>query len=274
MRSVPRAGLAYFSHSLKLAVAGLARACEARALALAREHRRERVRAQAVADHGGDPRGGRHVGGHHLRAHPARAERRGRVPDLELLAVPRSRSPRPRSRASGCSRGSAVYSPSMSVSRISSSAATSTATCAARKSLSPKEISSVAVVSFSLITGSTRHSSSVLERLARVQVVRAGAHVEERQQHLRAGHAALAQQLVVDAVELALADRAGRLQLADRGRTLRQAHHAHAPRDRAAGDDDHLPALAVHAGEQVAHAREHVHARLAVARRRRRSSRA
>ena len=34
------------------------------------------------------------------------------------------------------------------------------ATCAARKSLSPKEISSVAVVSFSLITGSTRHSSS------------------------------------------------------------------------------------------------------------------
>ena len=50
----------------------------------------------------------------------------------------------------------------MSVSRISSSAPTSTATWAARKSLSPKEISSVAVVSFSLITGSTRHSSSVV----------------------------------------------------------------------------------------------------------------
>ena len=53
------------------------------------------------------------------------------------------------------------------------------------------------------------------ERLARVQVVGARAHVEERQQHLGARHAALAQQLVVDAVELALPDRAGGLQLAD-----------------------------------------------------------
>ena len=38
---------------------------------------------------------------------------------------------------------------------------TSTATCAARKSLSPNEISSVVVVSFSLITGTIRHSSSL-----------------------------------------------------------------------------------------------------------------
>ena len=34
------------------------------------------------------------------------------------------------------------------------------ATWAARKSLSPKEISSVVVVSFSLMTGTTRQSSS------------------------------------------------------------------------------------------------------------------
>ena len=34
------------------------------------------------------------------------------------------------------------------------------ATCAARKSLSPKEISSVVVVSFSLMTGTTLQSSS------------------------------------------------------------------------------------------------------------------
>ena len=54
------------------------------------------------------------------------------------------------------------------------------------------------------------------QRLARVQVVRARAHVEERQQHLGARHPALLQQLVVDPVELALADRAGRLQLVDR----------------------------------------------------------
>ena len=61
------------------------------------------------------------------------------------------------------------------------------------------------------------------KRLASVQVVRAGGHVEERQQHLRAGHAALAQQLVVDAVQLALADRAGGLQLADRRSDVRAA---------------------------------------------------
>ena len=48
----------------------------------------------------------------------------------------------------------------MSVSSTSTSAATSTATWAARKSLSPNEISSVVVVSFSLITGTIRHSSS------------------------------------------------------------------------------------------------------------------
>ena len=48
----------------------------------------------------------------------------------------------------------------MLVSRTSSRASSSTATWAARKSLSPKVISSVAVVSFSLITGTTPHSTS------------------------------------------------------------------------------------------------------------------
>ena len=57
-------------------------------------------------------------------------------------------------------RGSAVNSPSASVSSTSRSAASRIATWAARKSLSPNEISSVVVVSFSLITGITRHSSS------------------------------------------------------------------------------------------------------------------
>ena len=54
------------------------------------------------------------------------------------------------------------------------------------------------------------------QRAARVEVVRARAHVEERQQHLRRRDAVRAQQLVVDAVELALADRARRLQVLDR----------------------------------------------------------
>ncbi len=49
----------------------------------------------------------------------------------------------------------------MSVSSTSRSAPIRIATWAARKSLSPKEISSVVVVSFSLITGTTRQSSSL-----------------------------------------------------------------------------------------------------------------
>ena len=61
----------------------------------------------------------------------------------------------------GSRRGSAVYSPSVSVSITSRSAPTRSATWAARKSLSPKEISSVVVVSFSLMTGTTRQSSSL-----------------------------------------------------------------------------------------------------------------
>ena len=68
--------------------------------------------------------------------------------------------PRRRAGAAGSVRGSAVKRPSMSVSRTSRSAPMRIATCAARKSLSPKEISSVVVVSFSLMTGTTLQSSS------------------------------------------------------------------------------------------------------------------
>ena len=74
-----------------------------------------------------------------------------------------------------------------------------------------------------------RHHAPVeqpAQRLARVEVVGARAHVEEGQQHLGAGHAALAQQLVVDAVELALADGAGRLEVLDRRRARREPHRA------------------------------------------------
>ena len=49
--------------------------------------------------------------------------------------------------------------------------------------------------------------------LARVEVVRAGAHVKEGQKHLGGGQPALAQELVVDLVELALTDRARGLEL-------------------------------------------------------------
>ena len=61
--------------------------------------------------------------------------------------------------AVGSRRGSAVKSPSVTVSSTSRSAPRRIATWAARKSLSPKEISSVVVVSFSLMTGTIRQSS-------------------------------------------------------------------------------------------------------------------
>ena len=63
--------------------------------------------------------------------------------------------------AEGSRCGSAVNTPPASVSRRSRSAPSRIATWAARKSLLPNEISSVVVVSFSLITGTTRHSSSL-----------------------------------------------------------------------------------------------------------------
>ena len=64
------------------------------------------------------------------------------------------------SRAAGSFRGSAVYSPSMSLSSTSRSAPTERATMAPRVSLSPTLISAVATVSFSLMTGSAPSSSS------------------------------------------------------------------------------------------------------------------
>ncbi len=101
------------------------------------------------------------------------------------------------------------------------------------------------------------------QRLAGVEVVRARAHVEERQQHLRARHAARAQQLVVDAVELALADRAGGLQLVDPAGAQRKAHHAHPARDRPAGDEHDVVARGVTVGRLGADALQHIRAQLA-----------
>ena len=63
------------------------------------------------------------------------------------------------SRASGSRRGSAVYSPSMSLSSTSRSALAEQATMAPRVSLSPTLISSVAMVSFSLMMGRAPSSS-------------------------------------------------------------------------------------------------------------------
>ena len=106
-------------------------------------------------------------------------------------------------------------------------------------------MSSVVVVSFSLITGTIRHSSSLLERATGVQIVRAGADVEEREQHLRGLDAALAQQLVVGPVQPPLPDRARRLQVLNRRRPRAHLEQVHPARDRAARDDHDVDALAV-----------------------------
>ena len=63
--------------------------------------------------------------------------------------------------ASSLTLGSSVKSPSASVSSTSTSAPTSEATSAPSMSLSPKVISSVATVSFSLMTGTTPISKRV-----------------------------------------------------------------------------------------------------------------
>ena len=90
-------------------------------------------------------------------------------------------------RARRCVRGSAEYTPSMSVSSTTRSALTMTPTSAASVSLSPKRISSTAVVSFSFTTGTTPMLEQPLERVARVQVLLAVRRVVPRQQHLPDG---------------------------------------------------------------------------------------
>ena len=115
---------------------------------------RARRRGQPLADDGRDAGRGRHLGGDDLRAHAAGAEHRRRAADVEALERAEVRRPS-HEPGVGVRRGSAVNSPSVEVSMNSSSRRSASATWAARKSLSPKEISSVVVVSFSLITGTT-----------------------------------------------------------------------------------------------------------------------
>ena len=93
-------GLRVLQPQLERAVPGLPRR-EHRPLAPSLQHRLQRPLAQAVADHRRDPRRRGHVGGDDLRAHPARAQRRGRVADLQLLKrleVASPPRPAPRSR--------------------------------------------------------------------------------------------------------------------------------------------------------------------------------
>ena len=113
----PWAGFAYLSQSLKLdAFAGLSG--EAGADALARGRGGQRLRLGPVADHGRDSGLTCHLRRRDLAAHSARAESRGAVADLQCLQLAKSVTSSINS-ASGLARGSAVWRPSMSVSRTS-----------------------------------------------------------------------------------------------------------------------------------------------------------
>ena len=103
----------------------------------------------------------------------------------------------------------------------------------------------------------------LVQRLARVQVVGARRHVEEREQHLRALHAALREHLVVRAVELALPHRRRPLELRHRRRPHRQVHQPHPSRDRARGDHHDVVARLVDPRDLAADAVHHVRAQLA-----------
>ena len=215
-RSVPCEGLAYFSHSLKLEWrAGPGRK---RVPAGSPAHARaDHAVLEARGDHGRDPGRGGHLGRDDLRAHPARAERRGRGPDLErgqrleVRDLVDERRRRVQARVGGVeAAGVREQHEQLGADQ--------------HRHLGGEEVvvaEGDRVRRGGVVLVDDRHDPPVeqlAQGAARVDVVRARAHVEERQQHLRRGQAAVAQQLVVDAVELALADRARRLQVLDRAR--------------------------------------------------------
>ena len=100
-----------------------------------------------------------------------------------------------------------MSTPGVSVSSTSRSAPTRWATSAAMRSLSPKRISSSAMASFSLTTGTTPSSSRRRERAPGVQVLAAVDEVERGEQHLAGDQAVGGERVVVDAHQPALADR-------------------------------------------------------------------
>ena len=218
--------------------------------------------AQPVADHGADPRRRGHVGGDDLRAHAARPERRGAVADLQ---VGQGREVGHLAHERGVGHAARV----VGVQAVDVGEQHEQVGGHEHGDLRREEV----VVAEGDLVGrrrvvlvDDRNDAPVeqrAQRLARVQVVRAAADVVEGEEHLRTRHAALAQQLVVDGVQLALPDRARRLQLADRGRAHGQAHHLDAAGDRAARDEHHLVAVGPQRGGRVADARERLAAQLA-----------
>ena len=134
-------------------------------------------------------------------------------------------------------RGSRSYRPSTSVSSTSRRACSSSATWAASASLSPKVISSVAVESFSLTTGTTPQRSSVSSVRAGVQVAVAAVDVAAVSSTWAAAQAvARRAPRSQRAQEQRLADGGCRLQLGQPARPPLASERAQAQRDRAGAD--------------------------------------
>ena len=130
------------------------------------------------------------------------------------------------------------------------------ATRAASRSLSPKRISSVATVSFSLMIGTTPEFEQAVQGPLGVAVVAAAHQVVGGQQHLADAEAVRAERLGVAGDEQALADARGRLLGGQVARALLQAERRQPGGDRAGGDQQHLVAGAGPGGDRVGQRRD------------------
>ena len=137
----------------------------------------------------------------------------------------------------------------MSLSRTSASAPMSWATSAASRSLSPKRISCVATVSFSLTIGRIRRPSSRSIARCRIRAVHRVLEVAGGQQHLSGDDPEGAQGLLVAVDEHVLADRGRGLLRREIARTLREQEIRHPGRDRAGRHQHDLGAARVRGRE-------------------------
>ena len=210
-------------------------------------------------DDGRDARPRRHVRGRELRRHTAtadaRAARAGRLEQVGVEGGRPLRSASPSRRVAG--RRSS--SPSVSVSSTRCDAPTRLATSAARRSLSPKRISSSATASFSFTIGDHVQGDERLERPARVQILAAMREVERRQQHLTDGGARPRRRRRATRASRA----AGRPQrppgVCRVARTWATSSDLGPARgDRARGDDDDGPALLAQGHDVAGDVDEHV----------------
>ena len=183
------------------------------------------------------PRGD--AGGGHLRRHAAAAPQRARPAHLllERWSMPITSSIND---AFASRRGSAVSTPGVSVSMTSRSAPTRCATSAARRSLSPKRISSSAIASFSFTIGHGAELEEARERLSGVEVLTALDEVVRHEQHLCGNQAVSGENVVVRAHEPALAGRGEGLERRQIDGSLGEPQGGDPGRHRARRDDDHV----------------------------------